>query len=489
MKSNAAIVALALFMFAPWVQAADEIRSIEIGGKEIKYTAVPDTIDLNNDSGGKRGTIFHIAYTRGGIAEKAQKKRPIAFIFNGGPGSSSAWLHLGAFGPQRLVLGEAGLTKPEEPYRTTENTYSLLDVADLVFVDPIGTGFSRADDIVAARSFYSFRGDVRSVAEFIKLYLEKHDRKSSPCFLIGESYGAMRACGLVPELEEKHGIVVNGVALISGPIVMGRRSPSDHLLPTAAAIAHFHGLLDESMQALDRTELIKRVDEFVKKEYTAALDGDDIDDETYDRVADQVKQFTGLSRLGDLSFSLRDIRSLVVRELDHESVGVYDARVTSSERSGRFRGVGSDPAMKVIQEPMEGVMSDYLKEELGYKTDLDYRLLNRMAMWSHRGSSASSTLKRALKTNRGLRILVATGLYDTVTPTGVVRYAVEEAEMTPEQRKRIQYRNYEGGHMMYTNVPELKKLSADMRKFIKEAAKRKRGPALVPVSTQEVPLQ
>ena len=482
MRLTTAIALLAAILLTPPSRAGKR-DAVDIGGKRIGYTATPGTIDLLNDSGGRRGTIFHIAYTRNGVDEKARKKRPIAFVFNGGPGSSSAWLHLGAFGPQRLVLGDAGLTKPEAPHRTTANAHSILDVADLVFIDPIGTGFSRAADIVAARTFYSFRGDVRSVAEFIKLYLEKHERKESPCFLIGESYGAMRACGLVPELEEKHKVVVNGIVLISGPIVMGRRSPSDHLLPTAASIAHYHGLLDDSLQGLPRGELLRRVDSFVEEDYKAALaDPDALDDESYDRIADQVERFTGLDRLRGLSFSLREVRALVGRELDLEGVGVYDARVTTTERSGRFRGAGSDPAMKVIGEPMEAVMGDYLIEDLGFDTDLEYRLLNRMTMWSHRGSRASSTLKRALKTNRGLRVFVATGLYDTVTPTGVVRHAVEEAEMTPEQRKGIEYRNYEGGHMMYTNIPELERLSGDVRKFIRSAAKRKRGPALVPVS-------
>ena len=422
-------------------------------------------------------------YLRSGLKPKQIRRRPLVFLFNGGPGSSSAWLHLGAFGPQRLVLGEAGLTLPEKPYRTTPNQYSLLDVADLVFIDPISTGFSRPSDPIAARGFYGFRNDGESIAEFIKLYLEQEKRLDSPCLLVGESYGAMRACGLVPELEERHGIVVNGIVLVSGPIVMGQRQPSDLILPTAAATAHYHGLLGEKYQALDRETFLERVDQFIEKSYRPALRAKDLDDETRERVTAQVREFTGLKSLRGLRFSLREARVNATRLLDVEGLGIYDTRVTSQKRRGlRFRGSTGDPALEAIREPMGAVISDYLTRDLGYQTDLDYKLIIRVPMWSHSGSNASETLTRAFRTNKGLRVLVTCGYYDTVTPMAVVKQAVEDADMTPRQRGRIRYENYEGGHMMYTNIPSLEKLSRDLRAFIREASKRQRGPALVPAS-------
>ena len=461
--------------------AAEGVReSITAGGKQITYRARPGTIDLTKN-GRVRGTMFYTAYQREGLNAKQLKKRPVVFLFNGGPGSSSAWLHLGAFGPQRLVLGKAGLTKPDAPYRTVENEHSLIDVADLVFIDPIGTGFSRAADAIVARSFYSFRGDVRSVAEFIKRYLDQEKRVAAPCIIIGESYGAMRACGLAPELEEKHGIVVNGLVLVSGPIVMGRGSTPDLILPTAAATAHYHGLLDKHLQVLDRARLVAMVDEFVEKAYRPALDGERIDDETRDQIAGQVRAFTGLPRLRGLSFSLRELRVNTLRQIGVESIGYYDTRVVSRNRRGPFRGATGDPAMEVIRDPMDAVMQKYLTTSLGYQSDLEYRLLNRIAIWSHAGSKASDTLTRALQTNRGLQVFVASGYYDTITPMAVVRRAVEDAKFGPGQRDNVRFKAYEGGHMMYTNLPALEELSRDVRDFVRRSAKRKRGPALVPI--------
>ncbi len=473
-------IALLLFVFLS-MPLASQAASVTVGGKEIEYRAQPGNIVLNNDDGNPRGAIFYTAYQRTGLKAKQRKERPVVFIFNGGPGSSSAWLHLGAFGPRRVVLGDGGLEKPAQPYRLRDNEHSLIDVADLVFIDPIGTGFSRAVDVIAARGFYSFRGDVRSIAEFIKLYLVQEKRSASPCLLIGESYGAMRACGLAPVLEEKHGIVVNGLVLVSGPIVIGRSQPPDLLLPTAAASAHYHGLLDEKMQALGREELLRQVDTFVEHSYRPALEGE-ISDADRDLLRQKVRAFTGIRPTRGLKFSLREVRVNIARELGAEAVGFYDARVTSHDRRGLFRGSTGDPALAVISDPMEAVISDYLTEELGYETEFDYRLLHRVPMWSHFGSKASKTLTRALQTNRGLQVFVASGYYDTVTPMAVVRRAVEDAKMTREQRGRIRFQNYEGGHMMYTNLPTLEKLSGDLRVFIRESAKRKRGPALIPTS-------
>ena len=463
-------------------EAVGTVGTVEVGGEEILYEARPGEIALENARERALGSMFYTAYTRADVSARQRKKRPVVFLFNGGPGSSSAWLHLGAFGPRRVVLGDAGLTKPAQPFHTTPNTHSLIDVADLVFVDPLGTGFSRAANVLASREAYNFRGDVRSVAQFIKRYLVQEKRTAAPVFLIGESYGAMRACGLVPELEEKHGIVANGIVLVSGPIDMGRSQRADRLLPTAAASAHYHGVLDENLQALGRSELLRLVDEFVEKAYAPALDGEDISDEARELIELQVQQFTGMRRLRGLKFSLREVRVNLTRELEVENIGVYDTRVLS-ERSRRrrlFRGATGDPALAVIREPMDAVIRDYLTEDLGYDTEREYRLLHRMPAWSHAGSKASDNLTRALQTNRGLRVFVACGYYDTVTPMAVVRRAVENATMTEGQREGIRYENYEGGHMMYTNLPSLEKLSRDLREFIRGAAKRKRGPALVP---------
>ena len=455
-------------------------------GERIGYRALPGTITLERDDGRARGSIFYTAYHRTGLDTRQLEQRPVVFLFNGGPGSSSAWLHLGAFGPRRLVLGESGLEEATPPHRTTANQHSLIDVADLVFIDPVGTGFSRATDVITARGFYGFRSDVRAIAEFIHLYLTRTDRLRSPCCIVGESYGAMRACGLVPELEEEHGIVVNGIVLVSGPIVMGQRAPSDQLLPTAAATAHYHRLLSPELQSIDRQKLLQRVGEFVGQAYRPALEAEVIEAETRDLVAAQVRAFTGLRRLRGLSFSLREIRVNACRELGVESIGIYDARVTSSARGGPFRGATGDPALALIRDPMESVIQDYLTGDLGYNTDLEYKLLHRIPMWNHSGSKASDTLTRALETNRGLQALIVCGYYDTVTPMAVVRRAVEDAEISPTQRKGIEFKNYEGGHMMYTNLPTLQKLSRDVRAFIRKAAKRKRGPALIPTAATSV---
>ena len=480
-RTSPLLVLLLLLSALVALPASLSAASVTIRGKEIGYSARPGNIVLEGEDGKPRGAIYYTAYERAGLDAKQRQRRPVVFLFNGGPGSSSAWLHLGAFGPRRVVLGEGGLVKPERPYAMCANEHSLIDVADLVFVDPIGTGFSRAVDLISARGFYGFRNDVRANAEFIGRYLEQEKRSGSPCILIGESYGAMRVCGLAPELEEKHGIVVNGLVLISGPIVMGKRQPSDLLLSTAAACAHYHGLLGEELQALGREQLLERVDDFVAEVYRPALERGVGGDER-DRLREQVRSFTGFRPTRDLRFSLREMRVNLSCELEVEAVGVYDARVTSDDRRGLFRGSTGDPALAVISEPMEAVITDYLTGELGYQTEFDYRLLNRIPIWSHSGSRASDTLTRALQTNRGLKVFVASGYYDTVTPMAVVRQAVEDAEMSPAQRAELRFESYEGGHMMYTYLPSLQRLSTDLRGFIRQSAKRKRGPALIPTS-------
>ncbi|HMN31703.1 MAG TPA: hypothetical protein PKE45_26375, partial [Caldilineaceae bacterium] len=357
-------------------------HEIVIDGRSFAYTATAGTLVLKDETGKAKASIFFVAYhldDQDGVGE-----RPITFSFNGGPGSSSVWLHLGLLGPRRVVSGDVGQVAPP-PYRLTDNEYTLLTVSDLVFIDPVSTGYSRAAQGEEANQFHGLEKDIESVGDFIRLYVSRFKRWRSPKFLIGESYGTTRAVGLSGHLQNRHGLYLNGLMLISVVLDFATLSfePGFDLpyllhLPTYAATAHYHGRAGQD-KVHDLRSFLAEVETFVRGEYALALfKGDRLSGDERRQIVAQLTRFTGLSAAYLEQTDLRvEINRFCKELLRHEqrTVGRLDSRFQGADRDAAGEHPEADPSYQAILGPYGGALNAYLREELNYATDLPYELL------------------------------------------------------------------------------------------------------------------
>ena len=464
-------------------------HSIVINGETIAYTATAGRLVLKAEDekeGEKpKASIFFVAYTRDagpGVDPTAHAAaRPITFSFNGGPGSSSVWLHLGLLGPRRVVLEKDGRPLPP-PYRLVDNTYSLLDKTDLVFIDPVTTGFSRAVPGETDKQFHSFKTDIESVGDFIRLYVSRNHRWTSPRYLIGESYGTTRAAGLSGYLQERHGFYLNGIMLVS--VVLNfmtvRFAPGNDLpyllfLPTYAATARYHGKLGADVPG-DLAELLAEVEAFAMNEYALALlRGDALPAEERTAIAERLARYTGLSADYIARTNLRiDIHRFVKELLRNQrrTAGRLDSRYTGIDRDAAGERHEFDPSYALIQGPYTGLLNDYVRRELRFDSDLPYEILSdRVQPWKfdeHQNSyvNVGETLRQAMSMNPHLRVFVANGYYDLATPYLATRYTFDHLELDESLRGNVTMSYYEAGHMMYIHDPSLAQLRNDLAAFL-----------------------
>lgn len=467
-------------------------HQVTIGGKTLNYTATTGRIILKSEDekeGEKpKAAIFFVAYTldapEGQSAADFANSRPITFAFNGGPGSSSVWLHLGVLGPRRVVLEENGRALPP-PYRLVDNEFSLLDQTDLVFIDPVTTGFSRAVPGEKDKQFHGFKADIESVGDFIRLYVSRYHRWGSPRYLIGESYGTTRAAGLSGYLQERHGLYLNGILLISVVLNFltlefdpGNDLPFILFLPTYAATAWYHKQLAEDLQG-NLTQLLTEVEAFAMGEYAAALlQGDALSGERRQEIAAKLARYTGLSSGYIESTNLRINIHRFVKELlrrQRRTVGRLDSRYLGIDRDAAGEGHEYDPSYAIIQGAYSGTFNDYIRRELGFDSDLPYEILSeRVHPWSfeqHQNSyvNVGETLRKALSMNPHLRVFVANGYYDLATPYLATRYTFNHLELDESLRDNVQMKHYEAGHMMYIHDPSLAQLKRDLDNFLSGA--------------------
>ncbi|MEW5870555.1 MAG: peptidase S10 [Chloroflexota bacterium] len=470
-------------------------HTITINGKEIPYNVTCGTIVLKEESekkGEKEGefegekpkaTIFFIAYTRQGVADKS--KRPLTFSFNGGPGSSSVWMHLGLLGPRRIEMGDADNLLPP-PYRLGDNPYSLLDETDLVFIDPVSTGFSRAVPGEQTKQFHNIKKDVASVGDFIRLYTSRYQRWLSPKFLIGESYGTTRAAGLSGYLQERHGMYLNGIMLISailnfqaydfGP---GNDLPYITFLPTFAATAWYHQKLPQSLQQKPLREVLDEVEAFALNEYTLALmKGSRLSAEERARIARKLARYSGLSQDYLLRCDLRIEIFRFTKELlraQGRTVGRIDSRFKGIDRDSAGENFEHDPSMSAIMGPYTAALNHYVSSELNFQSDLPYKILaNLWQTWSYaehenRYVDVADTLRKALSANPFLKIHVANGYYDLATPYLATEYTFNHLGLDASLHGNISMSFYEAGHMMYMHAASLAKLKEVLSGFIHSA--------------------
>lgn len=462
-------------------------HSFSSGDQVFRYTVNAGTILLKEedpDLGVKpKAAIFYIAYTLDSDANN--EKRPVTFSFNGGPGSSSVWMHLGLLGPKRVELDDEGKPFPP-PYKLTNNEFSLLTHSDLVFIDPVSTGYSRTVPKEKADQFHNVKRDIESVGEFIRLWVTRNKRWSSPKFLIGESYGTTRAAGLAEYLQNTFGMYLNGVMLISSILnfitaefTAGNDLPYILFLPTYTATAWYHHKLKPDLQK-DLLATLKMAKEFAFNEYSRALlEGNQISQEDYARVASRLSEFCGLPVEYIEQTNLRINIHRFVKQLlrsDHRTVGRLDSRFTGFDRdaAGEYHEV--DPSYAAILGPFSSTLNDYVRRELNYEVDTRYEILSNLhETWKYdeyqnQFVNTAENLRMAFQANPNLKVIVCNGYFDLATPFFATEYTLNHIEIPVEIQSNIETRYYLSGHMMYIQLNSLKEVAADLRRFIEKSA-------------------
>jgi carboxypeptidase C (cathepsin A) len=456
------------------------------GGRLLKYSVTTGLMPLVNEAGETEANVFFMAY----VAERpgGPERRPLMFSFNGGPGSSSVWLHLGALGPRRVRMKDDGMMPPP-PYELVENEHTWLELTDLVFIDPVGTGFSRATKPELGKRFWGFQGDLDSVAEFIRLYLTRHERWASPLFMVGESYGTTRAAGLAGLLVERYGVAFNGIVLVSSILNFqtarfskGNDTPYPLFLPTYTATAWYHKKLPADLQAKPLRAVLDEVERWAGNEYPLALaKGDRLTAEERRAVVDRLARYTGLSPQYLDAAELRVVIQNFCKELlrgEKRTVGRLDSRFKGIDEDAVGERPDFDPSMAAIRPPYTAAFNDYVRRSLGYKSDLHYYILGGgIGPWDWGSAGAghpdtSESLRSAFSKNPDMRVFVASGHYDLATPYFATEYTLAHMGLDPSQRGRISTGYYEAGHMMYISVAELAKLKKDVAGFIQGALSR-----------------
>ena len=453
-------------------------RSISLHGRAVNYTVTPGTLTIRDDDGAPRASMFYVAYT-----VDSRQPRPITFLFNGGPGSATMWLHMGSVGPIKV---DASL--PEmiagPPFRYGSNPDTLLDVSDLVFIDAPTTGLSRPIGKAEPKDFFGVDKDIDVFSRTIQRYLTKYGRWNSPKFIIGESYGTTRAAGLSNYLANR-GVQLNGIVLVSTVLNFADFAGDQSLInffPTLAANAWYHGKLEPKP---DLTSFLADARAFASGPYASALQkGAAISDSEKQSVAQQMSRFLGISPDYILRSNLRVNDDRFRRELlrdRRQIIGRIDSRYVGTEADAAGAGTSYDPQASSITGAFVGALNDYLFRDLGYKTPLSYRpnnyagigddwdLTHKSADGAQQIADTSVDLAAAMRENPRLKLLSVNGLYDLATPFFGADYEIGHMALDPEVARNIRYTYYPAGHMMYTDPASARQLKADLAQFYASA--------------------
>jgi carboxypeptidase C (cathepsin A) len=458
------------------VQVVSSRGSVTIGGNKIDYTTHTGYLDLKNDTGKLIAKVFFTYYKKDG-ADAAN--RPVCFTFNGGPGSSSVWLHMGGLGPRRVQLDDMGAAmKP--PYKVISNEYSWLDKTDLVFIDPVSTGFSRAAPGENAKQFHGYNEDISSVGSFIRHFLSRYERWGSPKFLAGESYGTTRAAGLSKLLQDRHRIYINGIFLISAILNFGTNDyyPGNDLpralyLPSYTAAAWYHKKLAPALQA-DLQKALRESEAFALGEYASALiKGGWLSETEKNRIAEKLSYYSGINKDYFLKANLRVDENRFYKELrraDGLTIGRLDARFTGHDLDDAGENVSFDPSFTNIDGPFTSAINDYFQKELNFKEEKGYDIFGAVHPWNYSNVqnqflNVAESLRDAMAKNPALKVYVGCGYYDFATPYFIAQYDIEHMFLRPEARKNVKFYFYESGHMYYIHKPSLIQFKKDVDEF------------------------
>ncbi|MGD2217428.1 MAG: hypothetical protein PVJ64_11750 [Gemmatimonadales bacterium] len=448
-------------------------HSARINGQNVSYTAEAGWLPIRDD-GKATAKMFYIAYTRDGIQEVSS--RPLIFSFNGGPGTASVWMHMGYTGPRRVVYDDDGFAL-RPPGGLEDNPHSILDAADIVYIDPIATGFSRMVEGEDLHKYHGTMSDIESVGEFIRLYILRKDRWTSPKFLIGESYGTTRASGLAGYLADRHQLYLNGVILVSMTglnVDAGDDVSFATSLPHLAATAWYHGQLAEDLQGMTIRAFLDEVEAFAMGDYLLALvQGDRLADAERTDMASRVARYTGLTSEYVLSTNLRVGSRRFWKELLRDqrlTVGRLDSRYLGVDRDAAGERPEYDPAMADWNGAFSDAVNRYIREELRYDPDLKYNVWGPVRPWNRDdGADVGRMLREAMRDNPYLKVMIQGGYYDSATDYYSAVYTISHLQPGGEFRDRFRFSWYESGHMMYLRKPDLANANNDLREFIRWA--------------------
>ena len=449
----------------------------------LAYTATAGYMPLTDEQGKPRANLFYTAYTSDRTEPGA--RRPITFLFNGGPGAASVWLHIGTVGPKRIDIPADGMP-PKAPFRVVDNDASWLPATDLVFLDPVNPGYSRAATPDQAKEFFGVNEDVQAAAEFIRRYLTRYQRWGSPVFLAGESYGTTRAAALSDYLQSRTGVSLSGVILMSTVLNFAVISPSEAndlpyalYLPSYAASAWYHHRLGNRWKELD--PLLKEAERFAIGDYTVALaKGATLSASERDATARKLSERIGLPQEYVLRSNLRIPPSRFEKELlkpeGGKVIGRFDARITGAPTDPGNDSAEYDPSLSGFYTAYTSAFQEYVRGTLGFASDLSYDVLSpRVHPWNY-GPTATNrylyvgdNLRNAMSENPRLKLLVCQGRFDLATPFFATDYTLSHIEMSPEIRKNVAQRYYLGGHMMYHVKEAREQLYRDVTEFIRGA--------------------
>jgi carboxypeptidase C (cathepsin A) len=454
-------------------------QSVKLGDKTYNYTTTTGFMPIRNAVTGEvEARLFYMAYT----LDNPPAKRPLMFSFNGGPGSASVWLHLGALGPKRVKMQDDGWLPPA-PYELADNPDSWFTETDLVFIDPVGTGYSRAARPELASKFFSVNGDVDSIGEFIRMYLGRNERWSSPLFLVGESYGTTRAAALSNHLFER-GIALNGIALVSVVLnfqtirfAEGNDTPYPLIFPSYTATAWYHKKLSADLQRKPLVDVLRESESFASNELTLGMaKGDRMTDAESKALAEKYSRLSGLSREFIQNSKFRVDLGRFNKELlrtQNRTTGRLDSRFTGIDRDNAAATPENDPSMSAIRPPYTAVFNQYVRGDLGFKSDTEYYILGGGITspwnWNTTNGYANTAvpLQSAMQKNPFMKVWVASGYYDMATPYFATDYTLANVGLDPTLRKNISVSYYESGHMMYIETKSLRKLKDDFVGFMK----------------------
>ena len=459
------------------------MRSIRIGGLDIDYRVSAGTMPLRSADDTKTvAELFHVAYI---VQQDAgANPRPLTFCFNGGPGSSSVWLHMGMLGPRRVPIPDDAST-PAPPYQLEDNPYCLLDKTDLVFIDPVSTGYSRASVGEDKKQFHGFDEDIKSVGQFIHGFVTRHQRWASPIYLVGESYGGVRAAGLSRHLQKRYGMELNGIVLVSSLLNFqtvhfgaGNDLPFAMFLPSYTATAWYHKKLEPELQvSLEQT--MRKARRFAMGRYSSALmQGDLLTTERRDSIATELSKFTGLSRQFVLDADLRIPMSRFAKELlsdRAEEVGRLDSRFRAHTTDRLSDRHAFDPSHTSISGAFTAGVYDYFQRDIGILREEPYELLTSdVQPWSYKGFEnryvdVGRDLRDAMVRNPHLKVFAVCGYFDLATPMLGIEYSLAHLGLPEPLRKNIRVRTYESGHMVYIHGESLRRMHDDLVQFYAES--------------------
>jgi len=464
--------------------AADELsqtsHSVQIGGANVDYSATAGRLVLRHPDGEPRGHMFFVAYTRDG---QDLGSRPITFAYNGGPGSATVWLHMGVLGPKVVKMASEGF-QPAPPYELIDNEHSLLDVTDIVAIDAMSTGFSRAAEGEDAKQFHGVRQDIEAFSEFIRLYLTKFGRWSSPKYLLGESYGTVRSAGVSALLQSRHGIELNGIVLVSSVIDFstlrgGVRNDGQYpgFLPTYTVTAWYHKKLPADLMA-DFDKTVAEAREFAYGDYLVALNkGNRLTPSEWNDMAERMARYTGLSpefiKQSNLRISPARYRKELLRD-QRLVVGRLDSRFTAIDRDAAGERQEFDPSNTALQGAYTSLFNEYVRTDLGWESEDQYFTSGNVRPWDY-GDFANGylnlleELRKTMARNPFVRVLVTNGYYDMATPFAATEWTFDHLGYEPTYRERVSMAYYEAGHMMYIHPDMLRKFKEDVARFIEDS--------------------